>query len=196
MSTEIKIQDISRILDVTSSRFGEPFEKYSSPTMKGLTNFLEIYKNTRIQIAENVINHWNKSIALYGDGGVGALGDLLDPNYFSQGAAHAEYVAKIHKLHLESLIQTLTLFEYKAVLIVRYHASLIARVNQQVVVLKDEKASNERHAPFITRTLEASFANEQYVSRAERDRLRSVTGLTPVQIMIWFTNKRRRGVRN
>ncbi|KAJ3031078.1 UNVERIFIED_CONTAM: hypothetical protein HDU68_006666 [Siphonaria sp. JEL0065] len=173
-SARITVDDLLAILEATS-----PNIPALDPTVTGLTGFLQMYTETRMQIVHSVVARWNQSIDLFASG---SNADL------DQNAEHAQAIAKIHKEHMHFLLKTLTLFEYKAILINRFQASLIARVNQHGPggsFLQRRTIKQKRH-PSLRTLLQP--ATEQSVSRIERNRLRTVTGLKPVRI-VWFTKR-------
>ncbi|KAJ3066812.1 hypothetical protein HDU98_009923 [Podochytrium sp. JEL0797] len=164
----ITLEDLYPVLNTTISDLPA-----LDPTTTGLEGFQQIYAHTRMQIVEAVLVRWNKTLELFGD--------VNPAEGIDQGAFHTQNIAKIHRGHLHFLLKELALFEYKAILIIRFHASLIARVNQhngQRAAGQKELVSNERHPAAVTRRLEESFANEQFVNRRERDRLQAATGLS------------------
>ncbi|KAJ3266850.1 hypothetical protein HDU77_009310 [Chytriomyces hyalinus] len=197
--------DLSQIITESALHDGLELDANSSEQaqVSGLKPFLKSYEMAKDSIIEAILRKWNQTAQLYSDAVMEDLGDAA--LLIGVGDEHTQMLASIHKTHLNYLLKELALFEYRAILILRYHASLVARVNQHAKCDRplpqqaseggsnadDSRASN-RHAPAVTRALEDSFARSQYVSKQERDRLCIITGLNSTQIMIWFTNHRRR----
>ncbi|KAJ3237700.1 hypothetical protein HDU81_009083 [Chytriomyces hyalinus] len=203
MYTPIMKADLSQIITESALHDGLELDANSpeQAQVSGLKSFLKSYETAKDSIIDAILRKWNQTAQLYSEAVMEDLGDAA--LLIGLGDEHTQMLASIHKTHLNFLLKELALFEYRAILILRYHASLVARVNQHAKCDKppqqaveggspDDSRVSNRHPPAVTRALEDSFARSQYVSKQERDRLCIITGLNSTQIMIWFTNHRRR----
>ncbi|KAJ3351340.1 hypothetical protein HDU83_008963 [Entophlyctis luteolus] len=115
----LDLQTINSIIDVANT----------NSNLEGLADFIDTYTAARYDIAEIVLERWNKTLALY---------VASNPNVFAETCLRKLKVLKqtedpvmqIHKVHVKYMMQSLALHEYKAIMALRFHASLIAKVNQ------------------------------------------------------------------